>query len=121
MKKEYQDKGLRKALEKTTYQLPSNFTFCTMREIDKAIHREEEKKERWMFYSILTTSILLLLGGGITIIHYYGEHLQKMFTDITTSIFDLNLSASPYILFAFVFFSLMGFDFWMRKMYFKRH
>ena len=121
MKQDYQDNGLRKVLGKTSHQLPSNFTFCTMRKIDKAIHRKEEKQERWMFYSILAISILLLLGGGIVIIHYYGEHIQRMFKDVTTSILKLTLPASPYILYCLAFFILMGFDFGIRKMYFKRH
>lgn len=119
MKQNLQDKGLRKAMQGQLAppRLSSNFTFRTMLKVEEAIRIREAKQERRMFFGVVIASALLLAGGGGVIAYYWGAEMQ----DIVSDMFRLDLFSSPYWMFSVVFFILIGFDYWMRRSYFKKH
>lgn len=122
MKKELQDKGLRKAMQKPMpYRLPSNFTFRTMQKVEEAVRRKEQKQERWMWIALVTASVCLMAGGAITLHIYWGEEVMETFSSVKQSFSQLDLLSSPYWMLSVLFFILMGFDYWMRRTYYKRH
>lgn len=122
MKKDLTDKGLRKALqEPMPYRLPSNFAFRTMLKVEEAARRKEQKQERWMWISLVAASVCLLAGGALTLHIYWGEEMVEMLSTLKQSFSKLELLSSPYSMLSVLFFILMGFDYWMRRAYFKRH
>lgn len=122
MKKELSDKGLRKAMqEPMPYRLPSNFTFRTMQKVEEAVRRKERKQERWMWIALVAASVCLLAGGAITLHIYWGEEVMETFSSVKQSFARLDLLSSPYWMLSVSFFILMGFDYWMRRAYYKRH
>ena len=123
MKQNLSDKGLRKAMQNhpMPHRLPTNFTFRTMLKVEEQVRMQEAKQEKRMFLGIVAASLLLLAGGGITIAHYFGDALYEAFASLPSAIPHVDLFASPYWMFSIIFFILMGFDFWVRKRYYKRH
>jgi len=122
MKKELTDKGLRKAMqEPMPYRLPSNFTFRTMQKVEEAVRRKEQKQERWMLISLVAASVCLLVAGALTLHIYWGKEMVETFSSLEQSFARLDLLSSPYWMLSVLFFILMGFDYWMRRTYYKRH
>lgn len=122
MKQDLQDKGLRKALQKPMpHRLPTNFTFRTMQKVEEAVRLKEQKQERWMWFATIAASVCLLAGGAITLHIYWGEEVMETFAGLKESFGRLDLFSSPYWMLSVLFFILMGFDYWMRRAYYKRH
>ena len=121
MKQEATDRGLKKALGRKKSALPSNFTFCTMRKVEEYIRAREKRAEQQMFYSIVAVSAALSAVLGIIVDHFYGEELKRMFSNIAETFLQLDIFATPYILFAIILILLILFDHWMRSSYYKQH
>ena len=121
MKQDRKDSGLRKALHSKHSVLPSNFTFRTMQKIEEDIRAREKRAEKQMFYSIVAVSAALSAVLGIIVDHFYGEELKRMFSSIAETFLQLDIFATPYILFAMILILLILFDHWMRSSYYKRH
>lgn len=122
MKKDWTDKGLRKAMqEPMPYRLPTNFAFRTMQKVEEAARRKEQKQERWMWISLVAASVCLLVGGALTLHIYWGDEIVETFTGLKQTFVRLDLFSSPYWMLSVLFFILMGFDYWMRRAYYKRH
>ncbi len=121
MKQEAKDRGLKKALGSKNSALPSNFTFCTMRKVEEYIRTREKRAEKQMFYSIVAVSAALSAVLGIIVDHFYGKELKRMFSSIADTFLQLDIFATPYILFAIILILLILFDHWMRSSYYKRH
>ena len=121
MKQDRKDSGLRKALHSKHSVLPSNFTFRTMLKIEEDIRAREKRAEKQMFYSIVAVSAALSAVLGIIVDNFYGEELKRMFSNIAETFLQLDIFATPYILFAIILILLILFDHWMRSNYYKRH
>ena len=121
MKQDRKDSGLRKALHSKHSVLPSNFTFRTMLKIEEDIRAREKRAEKQMFYSIVAVSAALSAVLGIIVDHFYGKELKRMFSSIADTFLQLDIFATPYILFAIILILLILFDHWMRSSYYKRH
>ena len=122
MKKDLTDKGLRKVMqEPMPYRLPTNFTFRTMQKVEEAVRRKEQKQERWMWISLVAASVCMLVAGVLTLHIYWGEEMVETFSSLEQSFARLDLLSSPYWMLSVLFFILMGFDYWMRRAYYKRH
>lgn len=116
------DKGLRKAMKASASpRLSTNFTFRTMLKVQEAIRLKEQKQEKQMFWATVVSSVLLLVGGGVVIACFCGAELMAMCTTLFTSFSQLDLFGSPYVLLSLAVLLLLGFDYWMRRAYFKRH
>ena len=122
MEQHLKDKGLRKAMKTSVSpRLSTNFTFRTMLKVEEAIRLKELKQERRMFWITVVSSVLLLVGGGVVIGYFWGEVFGEMFTNAFTSFAQLDLLSSPYSFLSLAVLLLLGFDYWMRRAYFKRH
>ena len=122
MKKDLTDKGLRKAMQESMpYRLPTNFTFRTMQKVEEVVCRKEQKQERWMWISLIAASVCLLVAGALTLHIYWGDEMVETFTSLKQTFVRLDLFSSPYWMLSVLFFILMGFDYWMRRAYYKRH
>ena len=123
MKQNLSDKGLKKAMQNQPmpHRLPTNFTFRTMLKVEEMVRIQEAKQEKRMFLAIVAASLLLLAGGGITIAYYWGDTLYESFASLPSAIPQVDLFSSPYWMLSVIFFILMGFDYWMRRRYYKRH
>ena len=116
------DKGLRKAMKmKESPRLSSNFTFRTMQKVQEAIRLKEQKQEKQMFWATVAASVFLLVGGGVVIGYFWGDVFLTMFTNVFTAFARLDLLSSPYAFLSLAVLLLLGFDYWMRRAYFKRH
>ena len=116
------DKGLRKAMKmKESPRLSSNFTFRTMQKVQEAIRLKEQKQEKQMFWATVAASVFLLVGGGVVIGYLWGDVFLTMFTSVFTAFARLDLLSSPYAFLSLAVLLLLGFDYWMRRAYFKRH
>ena len=116
------DKGLRKAMKmKESPRLSSNFTFRTMLKVQEAIRLKEQKQEKQMFWATVVASVFLLVGGGVVIAYFWGDVFLAMFTNVFTAFARLDLLSSPYAFLSLAVLLLLGFDYWMRRAYFKRH
>ena len=116
------DKGLRKAMKASASpRLSTNFTFRTMLKVQEAIRLKEQKQEKQMFWATIAASIFLLVGCGVVIGHFWGDVFLAMFTNVFTAFARLDLLSSPYAFLSFAVLLLLGFDYWMRRAYFKRH
>ena len=122
MEQHLKDKGLRKAMKTSVSpRLSTNFTFRTMLKVEEAIRLKELKQERRMFWITVVSSVLLLVGGGVVIACFCRAEFMAMFTTLFTSFSQLDLFGSPYAFLSFAVLLLLGFDYWMRRAYFKRH
>ena len=116
------DKGLRKAMKmKEPPRLSSNFTFRTMLKVQEAIRLKEQKQEKQMFWATVAASVFLLVGGGVVIGYFWGDVFLTMFTNVFTAFTRLDLLSSPYVFLSLAVLLLLGFDYWMRRTYFKWH
>ena len=116
------DKGLRKAMKASASpRLSTNFTFRTMLKVQEAIRLKEQKQEKQMFWATVAASVFLLVGGGVVIGHFWGDVFLAMFTNAFTAFARLDLLSSPYVFLSLAVLLLLGFDYWMRRAYFKRH
>ena len=116
------DKGLRKAMKASASpRLSTNFTFRTMLKVQEAIRLKELKQEKQMCWATVTASVFLLVGGGVVIGYFWGDVFGEMFTNTFTAFARLDLLSSPYVFFSLAVLLLLGFDYWMRRAYFKRH
>ena len=122
MKQNQTDKGLRKAMKASASpRLSTNFTFRTMLKVQEAIRLKEQKQEKQMFWATIAASIFLLVGCGVVIGHFWGDVFLAMFTNVFTAFARLDLLSSPYAFLSLAVLLLLGFDYWMRRAYFKRH
>ena len=122
MEQHLQDKGLRKAMKTSVSpRLSTNFTFRTMLKVEEALRLKELKQERRMFWITVVSSVLLLVGGGVVIACFCGPEFMAMFSSLFTSFAQLDLFGSPYGFLSLAVLLLLGFDYWMRRAYFKRH
>ena len=122
MEQHLKDKGLRKAMKTSVSpRLSTNFTFRTMLKVEEAIRLKELKQERRMFWITVVSSVLLLVGGGVVIACFCGPEFMAMFSSLFTSFAQLDLFGSPYGFLSLAVLLLLGFDYWMRRAYFKRH
>ena len=122
MEQHLKDKGLRKAMKTSVSpRLSTNFTFRTMLKVEEAIRLKELKQERRMFWITVVSSVLLLVGGGVVIACFCGPEFMAMFSSLFTSFAQLDLFGSPYGFLSLAVLFLLGFDYWMRRAYFKRH
>ena len=122
MKQNQTDKGLRKAMKASASpRLSTNFTFRTMLKVQEAIRLKEQKQEKQMFWAIVAASVFLLVGCGVVIGHFWGDVFLAMFTNVFTAFARLDLLSSPYAFLSLAVLLLLGFDYWMRRAYFKRH
>ena len=116
------DKGLKKAMKtKESPRLSTNFTFRTMLKVQEAIRLKELKQEKQMFWVTVAASVFLLVGCGVVIGHFWGDVFLAMFTNVFTAFARLDLLSSPYVFLSLAVLLLLGFDYWMRRAYFKRH
>ena len=116
------DKGLRKAMKiKESPRLSTNFTFRTMLKVQEAIRLKELKQEKRMLWATIAASVFLLVGGGVVIGYFWGDVFLTMFTNVFTAFARLDLLSSPYAFLSLAVLLLLGFDYWMRRAYFKRH
>ena len=116
------DKGLRKVMKTSASpRLSTNFTFRTMLKVQEAIRLKEQKQEKQMFWATVAASVFLLVGGGVVIGYFWGDVFLTMFTNVFTAFARLDLLSSPYVFLSLAVLLLLGFDYWMRRAYFKRH
>ena len=116
------DKGLRKAMKASASpRLSTNFTFRTMLKVQEAICLKEQKQEKQMFWATVAASIFLLVGCGVVIGYFWGDVFGEMFTNTFTAFTRLDLLSSPYAFLSLAVLLLLGFDYWVRRAYFKRH
>ena len=116
------DKGLKKAMKiEESPRLSTNFTFRTMLKVKEAIRLKELKQEKQMFWATVAASVFLLVGGGVVIGYFWGDVFLAMFTNAFTAFARLDLLSSPYVFLSLAVLLLLGFDYWMRRAYFKRH
>ena len=122
MEQHQQDKGLRKAMKASeSPRLSTNFTFRTMLKVEEAIRLKELKQERRMFWATVVASVFLLVGGGVVITYFWAEEFMEMFATLFTSFAGLDILSSPSFFLSIATVILLGFDYWMRRAYFKRH
>ena len=122
MEQNQTDKGLRKAMKASASpRLSTNFTFRTMLKVQEAIRLKEQKQEKQMFWATVAASVFLLVGGGVVIGYLWGDVFLTMFTNVFTAFARLDLLASPYAFLSLAGLLLLGFDYWVRRAYFKRH
>ena len=122
MEQNQTDKGLRKAMKASVPpRLSTNFTFRTMLKVEEAIRLRELKQEKQLFWATVVASVFLLVGGGVVIACFWGDAFLEMFSNVFTSFARLDLFSSPYLFLSLAVFLLLGFDYWMRHAYFKRH
>ena len=116
------DKGLRKAMKASVPpRLSTNFTFRTMLKVEEAIRLRELKQEKRMLWATIVASVFLLVGGGVVIACFWGDAFLEMFSNVFISFARLDLFSSPCLFLSLAVFLLLGFDYWMRRAYFKRH
>ena len=122
MEQNQTDKGLRKAMKTSVpSRLSTNFTFRTMLKVEEAIRLKDLKQEKRMLWATIAASVFLLVGGGVVIAYFCGPEFMAMFTTLFTSFSQLELFGSPYVFLSLAVLLLLGFDYWMRHAYFKRH
>ena len=116
------DKGLRKAMKTSVPpRLSTNFTFRTMLKVEEAIRLKELKQEKRMLWATIAASVFLLVGGGVIIAYFWGDAFLEMVTHVFTTFARLDILSSPYVFLSLAVLLLLGFDYWMRRAYFKRH
>ena len=122
MSEEQKDKGLKKTLqEQYSFQLPSNFTYCTMHKVEENMRLREKKTEyRTLLATIIAT--IFLIGVCIaSLIIFFGNSIREAFTisSITKSE-EIQIPSFYFLLIIAVLLCLL-FDRWMRKQYYKHH
>ena len=116
------DKGLRKAMKASASpRLSTNFTFRTMLKVEEAIRLKELKQEKRLFWATIAASVFLLVGGGVVFACFWGDAFLEMVTNVFVAFARLDILSSPYAFLSLAVLLLLGFDYWMRRAYFKRH
>ena len=122
MEQNQTDKGLRKAMKTSVSpRLSTNFTFRTMLKVQEAIRLKEQKQEKQMLWATIAASVFLLVGGGVVIAYFWGDAFLEMVTHVFTTFARLDILSSPYVFLSLAVLLLLGFDYRMRRAYFKRH
>ena len=122
MEQKQTDKGLRKAMKTSVPpRLSTNFTFRTMLKVEEAIRLRELKQEKRMLWATIAASVFLLVGGGVVIAYFWGDAFLEMVTHVFTTFARLDILSSPYVFLSLAVLLLLGFDYWMRRAYFKHH
>ena len=122
MEQKQTDKGLRKAMKTSVSpRLSTNFTFRTMLKVEEAIRLRELNQEKRMLWATIAASVFLLVGGGVIIAYFWGDAFLEMVTHVFTTFARLDILSSPYAFLSLAVLLLLGFDYWMRRAYFKRH
>ena len=122
MEQNQTDKGLKKAMKASVPpRLSTNFTFRTMLKVEEAIRLRELKQEKRMLWATIVGSMFLLVGGGVVIAYFWGDAFLEMVTHVFTTFARLDILSSPYVFLSLAVLLLLGFDYWMRRAYFKRH
>ena len=122
MEQKQTDKGLRKAMKASVPpRLSTNFTFRTMLKVEEAIRLRELKQEKRMLWATIVGSMFLLVGGGVVIAYFWGDAFLEMVTHVFTTFARLDILSSPYVFLSLAVLLLLGFDYRMRRAYFKRH
>ena len=122
MEQNQTDKGLKKAMKASVPpRLSTNFTFRTMLKVEEAIRLRELKQEKRMLWATIVGSMFLLVGGGVVIAYFWGDIFLEMVTHVFTTFARLDILSSPYVFLSLAVLLLLGFDYWMRRAYFKRH
>ena len=122
MEQKQTDKGLRKAMKTSVPpRLSTNFTFRAMLKVEEAIRLRELKQEKRMLWATIVGSMFLLVGGGVVIAYFWGDAFLEMVTHVFTTFARLDILSSPYVFLSLAVLLLLGFDYWMRYAYFKRH
>ena len=122
MEQNQTDKGLRKAMKASVSpRLSTNFTFRTMLKVEEAIRLRELKQEKRMLWATIVGSMFLLVGGGVVIAYFWGDAFLEMVTHVFTTFARLDILSSPYVFLSLAVLLLLGFDYWMRRAYFKHH
>ena len=122
MEQNQTDKGLRKAMKASVPpRLSTNFTFRTMLKVEEAIRLRELKQEKRMLWATIVGSMFLLVGGGVIIAYFWGDAFLEMVTHVFTTFARLDILSSPYVFLSLAVLLLLGFDYRMRRAYFKRH
>ena len=122
MEQKQTDKGLRKAMKTSVSpRLSTNFTFRTMLKVEEAIRLRELNQEKRMLWATIAASVFLLVGGGVVIAYFWGDAFLEMVTHVFTTFARLDILSSPYAFLSLAVLLLLGFDYWMRRAYFKRH
>ena len=122
MEQNQTDKGLRKAMKTSVSpRLSTNFTFRTMLKVEEAIRLKELKQEKRMLWATIVGSMFLLVGGGVVIAYFWGDAFLEMVTHVFTTFARLDILSSPYVFLSLAVLLLLGFDYWMRRAYFKHH
>ena len=122
MEQNHTDKGLRKAMKASVPpRLSTNFTFRTMLKVEEAIRLKELKQEKRMLWATIVGSLFLLVGGGVVIAYFWGDAFLEMVTHVFTTFARLDILSSPYVFLSLAVLLLLGFDYWMRRAYFKHH
>ena len=122
MEQNQTDKGLKKAMKASVPpRLSTNFTFRTMLKVEEAIRLRELKQEKRMLWATIVGSMFLLVGGGVVIAYFWGDAFLEIVTHVFTTFARLDILSSPYVFLSLAILLLLGFDYWMRRAYFKRH
>ena len=122
MEQNQTDKGLKKAMKASVPpRLSTNFTFRTMLKVEEAIRLRELKQEKRMLWATIVGSMFLLVGGGVVIAYFWGDAFLEMVIHVFTTFARLDILSSPYVFLSLAVLLLLGFDYWMRRAYFKRH
>ena len=122
MEQNQTDKGLKKAMKASVPpRLSTNFTFRTMLKVEEAIRLRELKQEKRMLWATIVGSMFLLVGGGVVIAYFWGDAFLEMVTHVFTTFARLDILSSPYVFLSLAVLLLLGFDYRMRRAYFKRH
>ncbi len=121
MKEYLEDKGLRKAVGKTSYRLPSNFAYQTMRKVEQEVRLREKRREQISFFFVIAFSICAIVGCGFVVEIFYDNILTHLTQNLMESLSKIDFSTSIYFKFYMLVFILLGFDHCMRKFYFKWH
>lgn len=80
MNNQIKDNGLRTILNQRKPNLPSNFTYHTMKRIEETANRRA-KIHNWLSTCVtILVSIAILAAAIITISKLYGEYLVEIFT-----------------------------------------
>ena len=115
MNEELKDRGLKKAVrEQTTFRLPSNFTYRTIR-------LREKKSERRILLATIAAAIFLIGVSGTGLVLYFGDSIREAFTPTTLPQSESIQIPCFYLLLILTIPLFILFDRWMRKLYFKHH
>ena len=124
MNEKQKDKGLMKAMkDQPQFQLPSNFTFRTMKKVEQSILQHEKKVEQRTLLAIIVASLFLIASCISYLYIYLGDYLKEHFPhtlSVGKEVLDMQIP-SVYILIMAMTPLLMLFDRWMRKQYFRHH